>query len=132
MISYKNKETDSTRKEYYEYLNAVYEEIAEFLREKDGAMNPHKLEMMFEKTASPFVYWNEARATNSLKQGMSDDTRTDLMKKLTEKYHLKQSGDKYIITQRLETEDFRRLSENMRIAGFRYESKDRAFVRDVK
>lgn len=81
MISEQNIRIDKTRREYYCYLNVIYEEITEFLREEDGAVNAQKLEMMFEKTASPLVYW---------------------------------------------------LKENMGIAGYRYESGERAFVRDVK
>ena len=123
---------DSTRKEYYDYLSSIYGEIATYLKIQDGAVNAQKLELMFEKTASPFVYWNESRSKDAVKQTMSDEARMNLLKGLERKYHLKQSGEKYLITEMLKTEDFRRLSENMKLAGYRYDSKDRAFVRDVK
>ena len=123
---------DETRKEYYDYLSEIYGEIATYLKIQDGAVNSQKLELMFEKTASPFVYWNESRSNNTGKQTMSDEARMNLLKGLERKYHLKQSGEKYLITEMLKTEDFRRLSENMKLAGYRYDSKDRAFVRDVK
>ena len=123
---------DVTRKEYYDYLSEIYGEIATYLKIQDGAVNAQKLELMFDKTASPFVYWNESRSNNAGKQTMSDEARMNLLKGLERKYHLKQSGEKYLITEMLKTEDFRRLSENMKLAGYRYESKDRAFVRDVK
>ena len=123
---------DQTRKEYYDYLSEIYGEIATYLKIQDGAVNAQKLELMFEKTASPFVYWNESRSKDAVKQTMSDEARMNLLKGLERKYHLKQSGEKYLITEMLKTEDFRRLSENMKLAGYRYDSKDRAFVRDVK
>ena len=123
---------DSTRKEYYDYLSSIYGEIATYLKIQDGSVNAQKLELMFEKTASPFVYWNESRSKDAVKQTMSDEARMNLLKGLERKYHLKQSGEKYLITEMLKTEDFRRLSENMKLAGYRYDSKDRAFVRDVK
>ncbi len=123
---------DETRKEYYDYLSSIYGEIATYLKIQDGSVNSQKLELMFEKTASPFVYWNESRSKNAVKQTMSDEARMNLLKGLERKYHLKQSGEKYLITEMLKTEDFRRLSENMKLAGYRYDSKDRAFVRDAK
>ena len=123
---------DQTRKEYYDYLSEIYGEIATYLKIQDGSVNSQKLELMFEKTASPFVYWNESRSKDAVKQTMSDEARMNLLKGLERKYHLKQSGEKYLITEMLKTEDFRRLSENMKLAGYRYDSKDRAFVRDVK
>ena len=123
---------DSTRKEYYDYLSEIYGEIATYLKIQDGSVNAQKLELMFDKTASPFVYWNESRSKDAVKQTMSDEARMNLLKGLERKYHLKQSGEKYLITEMLKTEDFRRLSENMKLAGYRYDSKDRAFVRDVK
>ena len=123
---------DETRKEYYDYLSAVYNEIGNYLKIQDGSVNSQKLELMFDKTASPFVYWNESRSKDAVKQTMSDEARMNLLKGLERKYHLKQSGEKYLITEMLKTEDFRRLSENMKLAGYRYDSKDRAFVRDVK
>ena len=123
---------DQTRKEYYDYLSEIYGEIATYLKIQDGAVNAQKLELMFEKTASPFVYWNESRSKDAVKQTMSDEARMNLLKGLERKYHLKPSGEKYLITEMLKTEDFRRLSENMKLAGYRYDSKDRAFVRDVK
>ena len=122
---------DETRKEYYDYLSSIYGEIATYLKIQDGSVNSQKLELMFEKTASPFVYWNESRSKNAVKQTMSDEARMNLLKGLERKYHLKQSGEKYLITEMLKTEDFRRLSENMKLAGYRYDSKDRAFVRDA-
>ena len=123
---------DQTRKEYYDYLSEIYGEIATYLKIQDGSVNAQKLELMFDKTASPFVYWNESRSKDAVKQTMSDEARMNLLKGLERKYHLKQSGEKYLITEMLKTEDFRRLSENMKLAGYRYDSKDRAFVRDVK
>ena len=123
---------DSTRKEYYDYLSSIYGEIATYLKIQDGAVNSQKLELMFEKTASPFVYWNESRSRSDSRQSISDEKRMSLLKALAAKYKLKISEDKFLITLRLETEEFKRLSENMKLAGYRYESKDRAFVRDVK
>ena len=123
---------DQTRKEYYDYLSSIYGEIATYLKIQDGAVNSQKLELMFEKTASSFVYWNESRSRNETRQSISDEKRMSLLKALATKYKLKISEDKFLITSRLETEEFKRLSENMKLAGYRYESKDRAFVRDVK
>ena len=123
---------DVTRKEYYDYLSEIYGEIATYLKIQDGAVNAQKLELMFDKTASPFVYWNESRSRNEARQSISDEKRMSLLKALATKYKLKISEDKFFITLRLETEEFKRLSENMKLAGYRYDSKDRAFVRDVK
>ena len=123
---------DQTRKEYYDYLSEIYGEIATYLKIQDGSVNAQKLELMFEKTASPFVYWNESRSKDAVKQTMSDEARMNLLKGLERKYHLKQSGEKYLITEMLKTEDFRRLSENMKLAGYRYDSTNRSFGRDVK
>ena len=123
---------DEIRKEYYDYLSSIYGEIATYLKIQDGAVNAQKLELMFDKTASPFVYWNESRSRNEARQSISDEKRMSLLKALAAKYKLKISEDKFVITSRLETEEFKRLSENMKLAGYRYDSKDRAFVRDVK
>ena len=123
---------DEIRKEYYDYLSSIYGEIATYLKIQDGAVNAQKLELMFDKTASPFVYWNESRSRNEARQSISDEKRMSLLKALATKYKLKISEDKFFITLRLETEEFKRLSENMKLAGYRYDSKDRAFVRDVK
>ena len=123
---------DESRKEYYDYLSSIYGEIATYLKIQDGSVNAQKLELMFEKTASPFVYWNESRSRNETRQSISDEKRMSLLKALATKYKLKTSEDKFFITSRLETEEFRRLSENMKLAGYRYDSASRAFVRDVK
>ena len=123
---------DESRKEYYDYLSSIYGEIATYLKIQDGAVNAQKLELMFDKIASPFVYWNESRTRNEARQSISDEKRMSLLKALATKYKLKISEDKFFITSRLETEEFKRLSENMKLARYRYESKDRAFVRDVK
>ena len=122
---------DSTRKEYYDYLSSIYGEIATYLKIQDGAVNSQKLELMFEKTASPFVYWNESRSRSDSRQPISDEKRMSLLKALAAKYKLRNSENKFFMTERLETEEFKRLSENMKLAGYRYDSKDRAFVRDV-
>ena len=123
---------DETRKEYYDYLSSIYGEIASYLKIWDGMVNAQKLELMFEKTASPFVYWNESRSRNDSRQEMSEEKRMSLLKALAAKYKLRVSEDKFFTTSRLEREDYERLSENMKLAGYRYDSKDRAFVRDVK
>ena len=123
---------DETRKEYYDYLSSIYGEIASYLKIWDGMVNAQKLELMFEKTASPFVYWNESRSRNDSRQEMSEEKRMSLLKALAAKYKLRASEDKFFTTSRLEREDYERLSENMKLAGYRYDSKDRAFVRDVK
>lgn len=123
---------NESRKEYYDYLSSIYGEIATYLKIQDGSVNAQKLELMFEKTASPFVYWNESRSRNETRQSISDEKRMSLLKALATKYKLKISEDKFVITSRLETEEFKRLSENMKLAGYRYDSASRAFVRDVK
>ena len=64
---------DQTRKEYYDYLSSIYGEIATYLKIQDGAVNAQKLELMFEKTASPFVYWNESRTKNEIRQSISKE-----------------------------------------------------------
>ena len=120
------------RLEYYEYLNTIYEEIAEFIRKKDGTLNTQKLEMMFEKTASPYVYWLKENQSQSVQREMDPKARETLLKSLERKYRLTVDDGKYSINRSLSDEDFKRLNENMKIAGYRYDSKDRAFVRDVK
>ena len=120
------------RLEYYEYLNTIYEEIAEFIRKKDGTLNTQKLEMMFEKTASPYVYWLKENQSQSVQREMDPKAREALLKSLEKKYQLITQDGKYFIKGILSGEDFKRLNENMKIAGYRYDSKDRAFVTDVK
>ena len=120
------------RLEYYEYLNTIYEEISEFIRKKDGTLNTQKLEMMFEKTASPYVYWLKENQSQSVQREMDPETRGTLLKSLERKYRLTVDDGKYSINGTLSGEDFKRLNENMKIAGYKYDSKDRAFVRDVK
>ena len=120
------------RLEYYEYLNTIYEEIAEFIRKKDGTLNTQKLEMMFEKTASPYVYWLKENHEQQAQTEMNPEARATLLKSLERKYHLIVEEGKYFIKGILSGEDFKRLNENMKIAGYRYDSNDRAFVRDEK
>ena len=123
---------DETRKEYYDYLSSIYGEIATYLKIQDGSVNSQKLELIFDKTASPFVYWNESRSRSEIRQAISEEKKMSLLKALATKYKLKISEDKFSITSRFETEEFKRLSENMKLAGYRYDSKNRAFVRDAK
>ena len=132
MISEQKMDIEKSRKEYYRYLNQIYEEISEFLRSEDGAVNAQKLEMMFEKTASPYVYWVKENQSQSVQREMDPETRDTLLKSLQKKYQLIIQDGKYFINGTLSGEDFKRLNGNMKIAGYRYDSKDRAFVRDVK
>ena len=132
MISEQKMDIEKSRKEYYRYLNQIYEEISEFLRSEDGAVNAQKLEMMFEKTASPYVYWLKENQSQSVQREMDPETRGTLLKSLERKYRLTVDDGKYFINGTLSGEDFKRLNENMKIAGYKYDSKDRAFVRDVK
>ena len=117
---------DETRKEYYDYLSAIYGEIASYLKIQDGTVNSQKLEMMFGKTTSSFVYWNESR------QEMSEEAKMNMLKGSVRKYRLKEQGEKYLMTEDQDDKAFGRLSENMKLAGYRFDPKDRAFVRDVK
>ena len=110
---------DDIRKEYYDYLSTIYGEISSYLKITDGMVNSEKLELMFEKTASPFVYWNESRSRNDSRQEMSEEKRMSLLKALAAKYKLRASEDKFFTTSRLEREDYERLSENMKLAGYR-------------
>lgn len=89
---------------------------------------------MFDKTASPFVYWQEAKSREAAAREMGDEKKLTLLKALESKYKLRSSEDRsrFFITSRLENDDFRRLSENMRLVGYRYDAKERAFVRDMK
>ena len=132
MISEQKMDIEKSRREYYRYLNQIYEEISEFLRSEDGAVNAQKLEMMFEKTASPYVYWLKENHEPQVQTEMSPEARATLLKSLERKYHLIVEEGEYFIKGILSGEDFKRLNENMKIAGYRYDSKDRAFVRDVK
>ena len=132
MISEQKMDIEKSRKEYYRYLNQIYEEISEFLRSEDGAVNAQKLEMMFEKTASPYVYWVKENQSQSVQREMDPETRDTLLKSLQKKYQLIIQDGKYFINGTLSGEDFKRLNGNMKIAGYRYDSKDRAFVTDVK
>ena len=117
---------DEIRKEYYDYLSSIYGEIASYLKIQDGTVNSQKLEMMFGKTTSSFVYWNESR------QEMSEEAKMNMLKGSVRKYRLKEQGEKYLMTEDQDDKAFGRLSENMKLAGYRYDPKDRAFVRDVK
>lgn len=118
---------DGDRKRYYDYLASIFREIWDYLKIQDGSVNPQKLELMFDRTVSPYVYWLKENQEKN-EQGMSEEKKMTLLKSLAAKYKLKVSEDKFLITSRLEAEDFKRLSENMRIAGYRYDSKERAFV----
>ena len=132
MISEQKMDIEKSRREYYRYLSQIYGEISEFLRSEGGAVNAQKLEMMFEKTASPYVYWLKENQSQSVQREMDPETRGTLLKSLERKYRLTVDDGKYSINGILSGEDFKRLNENMKIAGYRYDSKDRAFVRDVK
>lgn len=132
MISEQKMDIEKSRREYYHYLSQIYEEISEFLRSEDGAVNAQKLEMMFEKTASPYVYWLKENQSQSVQREMDPKARETLLKSLEKKYQLIIQDGKYFIKGILSGEDFKRLNENMKIAGYKYDSKDRAFVTDVK
>jgi effector-binding domain-containing protein len=88
MISEQKMDIEKSRKDYYRYLNQIYEEISEFLRSEDGAVNAQKLEMMFEKTASPYVYWLKENHEPQAQTEMSPEARATLLKSLERKYHL--------------------------------------------
>lgn len=125
---------DTERQRYYDYLNTIYREISEYLKVQDGVINAEKLQLMFDKTASPFVYWLESKSREEAKKEMGDEKRMTLLKALEAKYNLRASEDRnrFFITSRLENDDFRRLSDNMKLVGFHYDAKERAFVRSVE
>ena len=138
---------DQTRKEYYDYLSEIYGEIATYLKIQDGAVNAQKLELMFEKTASPYVYWREAKdrhgegKTNSdaapgssgpvNKQGsgskLSAEEAAKLLGALKTKYGLQESGEDYRLTKGLPPESFETLSKAMKDAGYVYSRDSRSF-----
>ena len=141
---------DETRKEYYDYLSSIYGEIATYLKIQDGAVNAQKLELMFDKTASPLVYWREAKERERKpeqgkdkpasaqapagKQGsaskLSGEEAAKLLGALTAKYGLQKSGDEYRLTKGLTPEGFETLRKAMMDAGYAYSRDSRSFRRD--
>ncbi len=130
--------------EYMEYLNRHYAMVYDFLKIKDGSVNAEKLRLFFEKMTSPFVYWKQNRTTGEVVQSatgepqhakaddgpveLSEAKRKELLDKLTEKYGLVRKGSSYETTKYLKEGNFNVLRDAMKVAGFHYDSKIRAFV----
>ena len=151
---------DDIRKEYYDYLSTIYGEISSYLKITDGMVNSEKLELMFEKTASPFVYWREARererkpepgqsktasavapvsgqqaAKPAVKQGeggkLTREERERLLNVLAEKYGLQKSGEDYRLTKGLTSEGFATLRKALKDAGYVYDRDGRSFRKEA-
>ena len=146
---------DQTRKEYYDYLSSIYGEIATYLKIQDGSVNAQKLELMFEKTASPYVYWREANdrerkpeqgkykstataapastGTVGKQVGGSELTREEIVKlldALKAKYSLQKSGEEFKLTKGLPPEGFETLKKAMMDAGYVYSRDSRSFRKE--
>lgn len=114
-------------REYLNYLYDLYEEICDFLIEKRGSINPDALAVMFEKAASPMVYWLKGHPAPS---PLTEEKRLTLLKGITKKYGLIPQGDSYTLGRYLSPEDFSRVSSNMKIAGLHYDRDRKSFVPD--
>lgn len=102
---------------------------------------------MFEKTASPYVYWREAKdrhgegKTNSdaapgssgpvnekgCGSKLSAEEAAKLLGALKTKYGLQESGEDYRLTKGLPPESFETLSKAMKDAGYVYSRDSRSF-----
>lgn len=118
---------DETRRQYYDYLSTIYGEISSYLKITDGMVNAQKLGLMFEKATSPFVYWKENHKA-AAQQAMPDDKREELLQKLQRKYGLMKIGDAYQMGNYLTDPKFHQLKDSMKLAGYAYNPKEKAFV----
>ncbi len=82
---------------------------------------------MFDKAASPFACWQEGRKSS----GMPAESNAGLPDDLEKRYRLKADGGKYMMTERLNLDEFRQLNERIKAAGYRYVRAERAFAREV-
>ena len=149
---------DDTRKEYYDYLSEIYGEISSYLKITDGMVNAQKLELMFDKTASPLVYWREARerkpdavkakaastavpasgqtsgkpaADQNGESKLTAEERERLLNVLVEKYGLQKSGEDYRLTKGLTSEGFTTLRNALKDAGYVYDRDSRSFRKEA-
>ena len=113
--------------EYLDYMNESYSQEYSYLQKKDGKVDPEKLRMFFEKSVSPYKYWLDEHkraemAGNVDKEGM--------LKALKAKYKMSPTKTGLKLPGYLNDRDeFRRLSENMRICGYEYSREDQEFVK---
>lgn len=79
------EDTDPLLKEYCEYMDRIYRNIEVFLKKKDQADNTQKLQVFFDKSVRPFIYWLEERQKSSgaagtkpaTQQNFNQSSRTD-------------------------------------------------------
>ena len=122
-------EISQEHEEYFAYLNRIYREISAYLMKNDGFMDPHKLEMFFEKISSPYVFWKEKNGNSpsqgnvqNVQQAVEQEERRNLMSALEKKYGLILKDGKYSIKAPLSKTMFSELSRKMKDAGFKYVS----------
>ena len=113
--------------EYLDYMNESYSQEYAYIQKKDGKVDPDKLRMFFEKSVSPYKYWLDEHkraemAGNVDKEGM--------LKALKAKYKMSPTKTGLKLPGYLDNRDeFRRLSENMRICGYEYSREEQEFVK---
>lgn len=114
--------------EYYAYLNGLRREITANLMKSDGFVDSHKVDIFFEKIATPYVFWKEERIhTSQVSQEdksvlIEDEERENLLSALEKKYGLVKKNGVYSIKSPLSKTMFTELNRKMKDAGFKYET----------
>ena len=112
------------QKDYLEYLNNCYKEIHSFLKEKDIGVDHEKLQIFFEKTVTPYKYWLDEQKVNK------DFDKTGLLDAIKKKYNLVSTKTGFKLPDYLnDKEEFKRLSDNMRMCGYEYSREEQEFVK---
>jgi hypothetical protein len=121
-------EIEEYHKEYYDYLNGLIHEITTYQEENDGNVDSHKVDLFFEKIASPYVFWLEKKksTTPSLKQ----EEKGAYLIALIKKYDLILKGDGAYMPKS-KVQNFTELRSKMSEVGYVYKGGI-GFVPEVK
>ena len=139
MTDQEESQRTQKREQYYEYFYQICSEIDEFIDRKNGPLSHTKKDEMFqlmvEKTLPPLVYWkpeltpeqSDSERTNTLTEGQINH-----LKALSRKFDLKEENGRYATTHPLSSGEYIKLKESMIGIGFKYDTKTKTFVGEVK
>ena len=115
-------------KEYLDYCNERYKQIYSYIKDKDIAVDHDKLRMFFDKSVTPYKYWLDEHRRAELVN--KDFDKTGLLNALKTKYKMTPTKTGIKLPGYLhDREEFKRLSENMRICGYEYSREEQEFVK---
>ena len=114
--------------EYLDYMNESYRQEYAYIQKKDIAVDHDKLRMFFDKSVTPYKYWLDEHKRAEM--AGKDIDKAGMLNALKTKYKLIPTKTGLKLPGYLNDKDeFRRLSENMRMCGYEYSREEQEFVK---